>query len=352
MKTISSSAASFEDWQRRLLGSDFVEADLERKHKKMRKGAFPFLRATYWRWAEIVFEVVPHLRNAAEVLAIGDTHLENFGTWRDGEGRLVWGANDFDEACVMPWPLDLVRLATSALLAAGAGGDRSRICSTLWEGYRAGLASPSPIILERDREWLRESLLLDEDERRDFWREFDQPAEIVPPAYLSVLRTSLPQGEGEPDCFARQAGTGSLGRPRFVAHLRMWRGGPIIREAKALLPSAWTLFHDREDQAVGLIHIAAGAFRSPDPHYQVRSNILVRRLSPSSRKIEANEKGQFLLEPKMLRLMGREVGNCHAGDRKRFAAVYSEVMGKEDVWLEKEATAMARAVERDHRAFP
>lgn len=31
-------------------------------------------------------------------MAVGDLHVENFGTWRDIEGRLVWGVNDFDEA--------------------------------------------------------------------------------------------------------------------------------------------------------------------------------------------------------------------------------------------------------------
>ena len=51
------------------------------------------------------------------VLAVGDIHLENFGTWRDADGRLVWGVNDFDEAAQMPYVLDLVRLAASALLA-------------------------------------------------------------------------------------------------------------------------------------------------------------------------------------------------------------------------------------------
>jgi hypothetical protein len=29
-------------------------------------------------------------------------HVENFGTWRDTDGRLVWGVNDFDEAFVYP----------------------------------------------------------------------------------------------------------------------------------------------------------------------------------------------------------------------------------------------------------
>jgi uncharacterized protein (DUF2252 family) len=51
------------------------------------------------------------------VLAVGDLHLENFGTWRDGLGRLAWGINDFDEAYPLPYTHDLVRLATSAFLA-------------------------------------------------------------------------------------------------------------------------------------------------------------------------------------------------------------------------------------------
>ena len=51
------------------------------------------------------------------MLAVGDIHLENFGTWRDADGRLVWGVNDFDEAAEMPYALDLIRLATSALVA-------------------------------------------------------------------------------------------------------------------------------------------------------------------------------------------------------------------------------------------
>ena len=48
------------------------------------------------------------------MLAVGDIHIENFGTWRDNDGRLIWGVNDFDEAAEMPYALDLVRLTTSA----------------------------------------------------------------------------------------------------------------------------------------------------------------------------------------------------------------------------------------------
>ena len=113
---IIKSTQSYEDWLRELLGKEIVEKDLDTKHEKMVDGPFPFLRATYWRWAETILQVCPELANAPSVLAVGDIHLENFGTWRDEDGRLVWGVNDFDEAAEMPYVLDLVRLATSAVL--------------------------------------------------------------------------------------------------------------------------------------------------------------------------------------------------------------------------------------------
>ena len=57
------------------------------------------------------------MRRSPEVLAVGDLHVENFGTWRDIEGRLIWGINDFDEVGRMPYTIDLVRLAASAHIA-------------------------------------------------------------------------------------------------------------------------------------------------------------------------------------------------------------------------------------------
>ena len=79
-----------------------VEADLKKKHERMRESAFIFLRATYFRWARRIESICDKLAKTPPVLSIGDLHLENFGTWRDEEGRLVWGANDFDDAAVMP----------------------------------------------------------------------------------------------------------------------------------------------------------------------------------------------------------------------------------------------------------
>src|SRR6202140_3358031 len=98
-----------------------VKPDLRLKHQRMAEAVFPFLRATFYLWMQIWPEVCPDLAKAPGVLGVGDLHVENFGTWRDVEGRLIWGVNDFDEAAVLPYTNDLVRLAASALLAITAG---------------------------------------------------------------------------------------------------------------------------------------------------------------------------------------------------------------------------------------
>jgi hypothetical protein len=102
----------FERW----LGqrTDVVKKDLRIKHLNMKAAVFPFLRATYYRWAQVWPKVCPDLANGPKVLAVGDLHVENFGTWRDVEGRLIWGVNDFDETHPMSYANDLVRPIWSA----------------------------------------------------------------------------------------------------------------------------------------------------------------------------------------------------------------------------------------------
>ncbi|EJZ22089.1 DUF2252 family protein, partial [Rhizobium sp. Pop5] len=227
MTTISQSVRNFENWLAGELGDDLVKDDLRDKHDKMRSDDFVFLRATYWRWCEIILDICPELAGAPEVLAIGDTHLENFGTWRDVEGRLVWGVNDFDDAAVMPYALDLVRLAASAILARGDNGPSVRMIGELiLGGYRRGLENPLPVILERDYKWLRKALVLPNSERREFWEKYENLApgeKPAPSAYIEVLAGALPPGVWSLRGKAAQRRQGSLGRPRFVAYAE-WRG--------------------------------------------------------------------------------------------------------------------------------
>jgi uncharacterized protein (DUF2252 family) len=92
-----------------------IAGDIELKHKRMAEAPFLLFRGTFYRWAQLWPKLCPALATGANILAVGDLHIENFGTWRDSEGRLIWGINDFDEAAVMPYTIDLVRLPTSAI---------------------------------------------------------------------------------------------------------------------------------------------------------------------------------------------------------------------------------------------
>ena len=358
MQSFKNSKRSYEAWLGDQLNGQLVEGDLEEKHKKMRDGAFVFLRATYWRWAETILKVGPELSDAPEVLAIGDTHLENFGTWRDVEGRLVWGANDFDDASPMPYVLDLVRLAASALLAKtehwreGDAPSNDEICEAILDGYKEGLQKPAPIVLDRNHPGLRDDLVLDKDARKKFWDDAEEWREDAvtdaPANFVDALRAALPGGFTDEAISLRTAGTGSLGRPRFVGQAE-WRGGPVLREAKALVPSGWAYVHGGSGQ-LHVETIATGRARAPDPHYRVVARILVRRLSPNSRKIEAKTAPNVLLKRRMLELMGHELANCHAGS-DRAADIRHDLTARDRDWLGKAATAAAAFVAEEQREY-
>ncbi|MBX4998404.1 DUF2252 family protein [Rhizobium lentis] len=354
MTTISQSVRNFENWLAGELGDDIVKKDLSEKHERMRSGGFVFLRATYWRWCEIILDICPDLGGAPAVLAIGDTHLENFGTWRDAEGRLVWGVNDFDEAAVMPYALDLVRLAASAVLARkGDGPSVRKIGELILGGYRRGLENPLPLILERDHKWLRKVLMLPNSERRQFWEKYDMlppGRKPVPSAYVTALADALPPGAASRAPMPRSAGTGSLGRPRFVAYAE-WQGGPVLREAKALVQSAWSLCHRPQDVSIHAGEIASGRARAADPHYRVSDRILVRRLSPNSRKIEIDKHPETLLLPTMLELMGFEIANCHSDDAAAATAILRDLQARDPEWLQEAAMMAASGISAEQKAY-
>src|SRR5262245_33077555 len=119
LENIIDLTAEYEAWLR--TQTSVVESDLLQKHEAMRDSPFVFLRATFYAWAKLWAKVLPEESRAPSVIAVGDLHLENFGTWRDAEGRLAWGVNDFDEAATLPYTSDLIRLATSTILGREEG---------------------------------------------------------------------------------------------------------------------------------------------------------------------------------------------------------------------------------------
>jgi uncharacterized protein (DUF2252 family) len=65
----------------------------------------------------------------------GDLHAENFGTYMNADGQLVFNVNDFDEAYVGPFSWDLKRLAASVALLGYAKALSDRAIADLVAGF-------------------------------------------------------------------------------------------------------------------------------------------------------------------------------------------------------------------------
>lgn len=91
-----------------------------RKFRKMAAAPFAFYRGTACLfYADMVHEADPWADDrTSRVWIQGDLHAENFGTYMDSSGTLVFDVNDFDEAYLGSFTWDLKRLAASVALMA------------------------------------------------------------------------------------------------------------------------------------------------------------------------------------------------------------------------------------------
>jgi Uncharacterized protein conserved in bacteria (DUF2252) len=345
---------AYEKWLR--TQCKVVEDDLAYKHERMQKHPFVFLRATYYRWARRIEKICSELCDAPSALCVGDIHLENFGTWRDADGRWIWGVNDFDEAAVMPYAFDLVRLTTSANLAPKMKIGGPDAADAILEGYRQGLAKPGPALLDEHEIWIRPYVKCSDECRRKFWKEIDElpPADPDPPAVRTLLVQSLP-GKAENDAFFRRvAGGGSLGRPRFVV-VATWRGGRVVRECKALVASAWTWVHGKATPQHKFLQLASGLYRAPDPFLQVDrivdQDFVFRRLSADSRKIDLGKDAGANLKLNLLRGMGADLASIHAATHEASEAIALDVKARGPSWLRSAARAASEATEKDFEVW-
>lgn len=365
MRSIFESTRAFEAWMRKR--TDVSGKLLKNKHRKMGAGAFPFLRATFYRWVEQWPRVCPRLAERDEdvLLAVGDLHVENFGVWRDSQNRLVWGINDFDDACELPLTSDLVRLAASVLLAADAAElevSAERVCALLLKGYRAGLrAEGKPILLSDGRHPALLKLTRGtQEDPKTFWKKKLDPndnpkidAAELPKGLESMFRVSF---RPHADLAFREqkspGGLGSLGRRRFTAVETPKNGLRDAREAKALVPSAlywWAGQNHMPSQTATLLQHAV---RVPDPHFQVHDNWLIRQFAPDVAKIEMPENARdkrLALAPDLLQLMGQETANIHLGSRSR--NVLEKLLNgldHDELWFPTATERMAACTRKDH----
>jgi Uncharacterized protein conserved in bacteria (DUF2252) len=346
----------FEEWLGHRI--DLVKKDLRLKHTSMKAEVFPFLRATYYRWAQIWPKVCPDLAKAPTVLAVGDLHVENFGTWRDVDGRLIWGVNDFDEAHPLAYTNDLVRLAVSAHLAAEAGhvpAKKKDICDAILEGYQEALRTEGlPFVLSETHIWLRQ---IAESELRDpvrFWAKMDALPTVkgeVPISAIDAIDHLMPARDLAYRMAHRVAGLGSLGHARYVA-IANWKGGKIAREAKALVSSACYWAADGGGPSEILYQtIISRAVRCMDPFVQLRGRWIVRRLSPHCSRIELATLRVQGEELRLLHAMGWETANIHLGSRSARKASLRHLQRQKAKWLHAATLKMLQAVRDDWKTW-
>jgi uncharacterized protein (DUF2252 family) len=271
-----------------------LKSDIGLKHRMMAQDPFSFFRATFYRWMQLFPELCAKAIKAPVVLAVGDLHVANFGTWRDAEGRLIWGINDFDEAFPLPYTLDLIRLATSASIAIKIGGLSSSsvgACEAILDGYSEALKSGGePFVLSEKHPFLRDTATSRLRDPKLFWDKFAALPTIrsVPANVHLMLKHAMPEPNLPFRVAHRKAGLGSLGRERFTA-IADWRGGKIAREVKPLLPSACAWASKLRQKKIYYSQIVASAVRAPDPFLVKSSGWVLRRLSPFCSRIELSQ---------------------------------------------------------------
>lgn len=117
------------------------------KLEKLADGPFVFFRGTaYLFWADLADH--PRLRRfggdaSTRALVVGDAHPENLGTF--GHADVRYDLNDFDEAVVADYQLDLWRMGTGLELVGRANGlsgkARRRAVEALADGYLDAIAA-------------------------------------------------------------------------------------------------------------------------------------------------------------------------------------------------------------------
>jgi uncharacterized protein (DUF2252 family) len=217
---------------------------LRQKFDRMAQDPFSFFRATDHLYAASWPELRPP-DAGPEVLLCGDLHLENFGAYRTEQGDFRFDINDFDEAAVAPCSLDLVRCATSIVLASElwhlTPTQATGMALTFLDQYRAAVAGaaargaigevsprgehgPIPALLSRTAIGTQDELLRRKTKVKADGRRIIRRSALTPrtsPETEHCVRDAIKAkykdgGARMLDVRWRLAGLGSLGLRRFV----------------------------------------------------------------------------------------------------------------------------------------
>ena len=346
---------TYEQWMRQR--TTIVESHLRYKHQQMKGDLFLFFRGTFYRWAQLWPQICRDLAKAPRVLSPADLHVNSFGTWRDSEGRLCWGVADFDESYPLPYTHDLVRLAASLKIVIESNDMTIRLrdgCEIFLTAYRDTLRhGGKPMVLAENEQHL-EKLGIDAIRPpKNFWEKLNQRPAIkhgLPSDAKQALEKMLPDPSLDYKVVLREAGMGSLGQQHFVA-IANWCGGCIAREAKAMVPSAWTWLDSNKNSQSFYQQTIQSAVRSHDPYQKIVGRWLMRRLSPESNPVDVTKLPGERDEETLLHAMGTEAANVHLGSKRQILNVLKDLGRRKPNWLVSAAKQMAKAMSSEWRDY-
>lgn len=296
---------------------------------------------------------------------VGDAHLENFGAYRANaratretkrsraNESIVFDLNDFDEAFVGPWRLDVVRLMTSLVLGGreiGADGPRALgLCDGLLESYvgaafhrKKAPRPPPPVtaLVDTVRHRTRKQLLDARTVVVRGVRRFVRGAryqDLAPKlaakagkAFAKYTKKLAPAERAPPEAFDvidaafRVAGTGSLGCLR-VALLVRGKGGPdgawVFDMKQEDIPSSACLVRPPKLEPGERVCEANRACLARPPRMMGATRLrgesmFVRRLAPQEDKLDWTRLTAADLEP-LARYLGAVLGTAHRRGARR-----------------------------------
>ena len=117
------------------------------RHTRMAVNPF-----TYFRGAAVVMASDLAMRPSPGLVVqlCGDAHLLNFGFYASPERHLLFDINDFDETYPGPYEWDVIRLATSLILAARNNSfctdEQQRICKRALRAYESAMGESASMV--------------------------------------------------------------------------------------------------------------------------------------------------------------------------------------------------------------
>ena len=118
-----------------------------------------------------------------------------------------------------------------------------------------------------------------------------------------------------------------------------------MREAKALVPSAWDWAQDSISRHSRFLDLARGTFRAPDPFLDVRDRFIVRRIAADSQKSELGDDPS--VSTVLLGAMAADLAAIHAAD-SGIADLHAHLAGLPADWLHDAARKAKQSVEADY----